>query len=162
MTPQRIVFLIVLTLQGACITAAHQDLIPKWTPFLALAGTVLTALMASIAPAKDAPPPKLPLVLLLLGAAALAGSTTACAALAKDAQFLPSPSQSECVLNGVDQGLPALTIITSCGLEMNAIAFVESLLVGKKRQAAHRAAMADDGGAPKTLNFANDNDAGKR
>ncbi len=53
MTPQRIVFLVVLMLQAGCVAAAQQNMLPAWTPFLALAGTVLTALMASIAPSKD-------------------------------------------------------------------------------------------------------------
>ncbi len=102
--------------------------------------------------------------LLLAGVVTAGSAEEGCAALAQDAKFLPTPDQSECVLKGVDQGLPALTIITGCNLEMNAIAFIESLLVGKRQQVAHaRAAAAADGGAPPcTLNFANDNDAGRK
>ncbi len=49
MNTQRYVFLVVLLLQGACVTAAQQNVIPTWTPFLALAGSVLLALQHSIA-----------------------------------------------------------------------------------------------------------------
>lgn len=83
MTPQRIVFAIVLSLQAACVAAAQQNVLPTWTPFLALAGSVLLALMNSIAPPKDPPPPagpsKLAAILFVIGAAALATSVEACA-----------------------------------------------------------------------------------
>lgn len=53
MNTQRLVFLVVLMIQAGCVAAAQQNVLPQWTPFLALIGTVLTALMSSIAPKKD-------------------------------------------------------------------------------------------------------------
>lgn len=103
MTPQRIVFAIVLALQTACMTAAHQDLVPKWTPFLTLAGSVLLALMSSIAPSKDEPksdgPSKLPAVLLFVGACALAGSVQACSLFTPaNAQKLIDAGKVACIV----------------------------------------------------------------
>lgn len=83
----------------------------------------------------------------LLVAGALSLAIGACAAFQKALPFLPTPNQSECILVDVEAGKPALTIIGECGLEQDAIAYIESLLVGQKRKAAHqRAAAALDAG----------------
>jgi hypothetical protein len=63
MTPQRIIFAIVLSLQAACVAAAQQNILPSWTPFLTLAGSVLLALMSSIKP--GGPPPVGPTIAVL-------------------------------------------------------------------------------------------------
>ncbi len=54
MNTQRVVFAVVLAMQASCMALAQQNVIPTWTPFLTLAGTVMLALMSSIAPPKDA------------------------------------------------------------------------------------------------------------
>ncbi len=48
MTVERIILGLVLMVQVFCVEAARQNLMPNWTPFLALAGTVLMAFMNSV------------------------------------------------------------------------------------------------------------------
>ena len=158
MNIQRIVFVVVLLLQGACVTAAQQNIVPTWTPFLALAGSVLLALMNSIKgpPAPPAGPSKLPAILLVLGALALAGSVSACAAFQKAMPFLPTPGDLACVATDVEKNVTnPIQIVSDCpGLAQTAIADIEALVVNlvMAKKAAHKAAAEHaaetcDGGA---------------
>ena len=127
------------------MTAAHQNLVPTWTPFLTLLGSVLLAFMSSIAPAKDDPPSKLPTVLLFVGAAALASSVSACAAFQKALPFLPKAADVECVATDVERGVTdPLRIVSDCPqLAEIAVADIEALIVNlvSAKKAAHRAAV---------------------
>ena len=100
-------------------------------------------------------------------------SLTACAAFSQAMPFLPKPNDLACVAHDVERNVTnPFTIIGDCpGLAETAIADIEALVVNlvAAKRAAHRAAAEHgaetcDGGAPeagRTLNFANDNDAGR-
>ncbi len=94
---------------------------------------------------------------------------TGCPAFFKAVPFLPKPNDIACVANDVERNVTnPFTIIGDCpGLAETAIADVEALIVDlvAAKKAAHKAAAehaaeACDGGV-RTLNFANDNDAGR-
>lgn len=86
-------------------------------------------------------------VAALVACVAITLLCAACAAFQKVVPFLPTPSQSECVLVDIEAGKPALVILNECGLEQDALAYVESLLAGQKRKVAHRAARAAEADA---------------
>lgn len=112
----------------------------------------------------------------LVAGTAFAVLLVGCAAVQKAMPFLPTPAAIACAATDVEKGIenpitivsdcPALAEVAAADLE----ALVMSLLMAKKanREAAMRSAVGEicvDAGfppPPKTLNFANDNDAGKR
>lgn len=110
-------------------------------------------------------------LVVFVGALAVAVAVSACAAFQSAEPFLPKPNDVACVANDVERGVSdPFTIIADCpGLAQTAIADVEKLIVDlfAAKRAAHRAAAEHaaetcDGGVPvRTLNFANDNDAGR-
>jgi hypothetical protein len=103
-------------------------------------------------------PPMGGLVVVL--AIGLAVGTSACASFQKVTPYLPTPDQIACAELEADKGTPVLGIITSCGFAQDAFEIVEHLVIGHQKAKAMRAAAALDGGV-RTLNFANDNDAGR-
>ncbi len=44
----RIVFALVLAIQVGCVEAVRQNLVPTWTPYLSIFGTVLLAFTTSV------------------------------------------------------------------------------------------------------------------
>ncbi len=48
MNTQRFTLAVILALQTGCIAAVAQNVIPKWSAYFLLAGTVLQAFLASV------------------------------------------------------------------------------------------------------------------
>ncbi len=103
---------------------------------------------------------------LVLGAL-LAVLLTACAAFSRAMPYLPTPNDLACAATQVENGVtdPVAIVLACPALAVVAAADIEALIMNlvMAKRAAHRAAAehAADAGV-RTLNFANDNDAGRR
>ena len=108
--------------------------------------------------------------LLLVGAMAFGTAEEGCAAFQKALPYLPTPKTLACVADDVEKGVEnPITIVSDCpDLAVVAMVDVEALVTDllMAKRAQHMAAMragaayCGDGGV-RTLNFANDNDAGR-
>ena len=72
-----------------------------------------------------------------------------CAALQKAEPYLPTASEYECILTGIEGQKPALTIVQECNLVDDALPIIENLLVAKRMQSVHRASDAGSSDAAK-------------
>lgn len=101
-------------------------------------------------------------LLVLVGLLIALAHMTGCAAFQKITPYLPTPDQIACAELEADKGTPVAGIIVSCGFAQDAFEIVEHLVIGHQKAKAMRASAALEAGAPvRTLNFANDNDAGR-
>ena len=106
----------------------------------------------------------------LVASGVLAAVLCGCPAFFKAVPFLPKPDDVACAAKDVEKGISdPFTIVSDCpGLAQTAIADVSALVVDllAAKKAEHRAAAehgaetCSDGGV-RTLNFGNDNDAGR-